>query len=42
MVWPDVIGRAIEGVESAAFLNEEQKRDIFYNNAVKFFRLEKK
>lgn len=42
MVWPDVIGRAIEGVESAAFLNEQQKRDIFYNNAVKFFRLEKK
>jgi predicted TIM-barrel fold metal-dependent hydrolase len=42
MVWPDVIGRAIEGVESATFLSEEQKRDILYNNAVKFFRLEKK
>jgi predicted TIM-barrel fold metal-dependent hydrolase len=42
MVWPDAIGRAIEGVESAAFLSEQQKRDIFYNNAVRFFRLEKK
>ena len=42
MVWPDVIGRAIEGIESAAFLSEEQKRDIFYNNAVRFFRLDKK
>ena len=42
MVWPDVIGPAIEGIESAAFLSEEQKRDIFYNNAVRFFRLDKK
>lgn len=42
MVWPDAIGRAVEGVESAAFLTEQQKRDIFYNNAVRFFRLEMK
>ena len=42
MVWPDAIGKAIEGIESAAFLTEQQKRDIFYNNAVRFFRLEKK
>ena len=42
MVWPEVIGRAVEGVESATFLTAEQKRDIFYNNAVTFFRLNKK
>lgn len=42
MVWPEAIGKAIEGIETAAFLTEEQKRDIFYNNAAKFFRLEKK
>ena len=42
MVWPDVIGPAIEGIESAAFLSEEQKRDILYNNAVRFLRLDKK
>ena len=30
MVWPDAIGKAIEGVESATFLTEQQKRDIFY------------
>lgn len=42
MVWPETIGMAIDGVESAAFLTEEQKRDIFYNNAVIFFRLDKK
>ncbi len=33
--------RSIENVRSADFLSEEQKRDIFYNNAVRFFRLDK-
>jgi len=40
MAWPEAIGMAVEGIESAAFLTEEQKRDIFYNNAVRFLRLE--
>lgn len=39
MAWPDAIGLAIEGVDSAEFLTPEQKRDIFYGNAVKFLRL---
>jgi len=39
MVWPDAIGMAIEGIESAAFLAEEQKRDILYGNAARFFGL---
>jgi uncharacterized protein len=38
MVWPETIGMAVEGIESAAFLTKEQKRDIFYNNAMTFFR----
>jgi predicted TIM-barrel fold metal-dependent hydrolase len=38
MVWPETIEMAIEGIESASFLTEEQKRDIFYNNAVSFLR----
>ncbi|MCI0445392.1 amidohydrolase family protein [bacterium] len=42
MVWPETIGMGIESIESAAFLTEEQKRDILYNNAVRFFRLDKK
>lgn len=42
MLWPEGIGLAIEGIESATFLTEEQKRDIFYNNAARFFRLDKK
>jgi hypothetical protein len=37
----EVIGRAIEGVNSATFLTPEEKRDIFYNNAAEFFRLDK-
>jgi hypothetical protein len=40
MIWPQTIGLSIETVESADFLTEEQKRDIFYNNAVRFLRLE--
>jgi len=41
MVWPDAIGLAIKGIESAIFLTREQKQDIFYNNAVRFLRLER-
>jgi len=40
MVWTDAIGRAIEGIESADFLSPIQKRDIFYNNAARFLRIE--
>ena len=40
MVWPEAIEMAIEGIESAAFLTQEQKRDIFYHNAARFLRLE--
>ena len=39
MVWPEAIGMAVEGVDSAPFLTDEQKRDIFHDNAVRFFRL---
>jgi predicted TIM-barrel fold metal-dependent hydrolase len=40
MVWPEKIGAAVEAIEEAPFLTNEQKRDIFYNNAVHFLRLE--
>jgi uncharacterized protein len=40
MLWPEKIGAAIEAIEKAPFLTDEQKRDIFYNNAVRFLRLE--
>ena len=40
MVWPESIGLAVEGIESATFLTDEHKRDIFYHNAVRFLRLD--
>ena len=40
MVWTDAIPMAIENVRSAKFLTKKQKGDIFYNNAVRFFRLD--
>ena len=36
---PEAIGLAIEGINSADFLTDEQKRDIFYNNAARFLGL---
>ena len=39
MNWPGVIEPQIEIIEEAPFLSEEQKRDIFYNNAARFLRL---
>jgi hypothetical protein len=40
MVWPGTIDVAIESIETAPFLTAEQKRDIFYNNAARFLRLD--
>jgi predicted TIM-barrel fold metal-dependent hydrolase len=39
LAWPRAIEVAIETIETAPFLSEEQKRDIFYNNAARFLRL---
>jgi hypothetical protein len=39
MIWPDAMVVAIKTIEQAPFLNAEQKRDIFYNNAARFLRL---
>jgi uncharacterized protein len=40
MRWPEMIEKGIEAIEEADFLTEEQKRDILYNNAARFLRLE--
>ncbi|TBW29995.1 amidohydrolase family protein [Gramella sp. KN1008] len=42
MIWPEMIGEGIEAIENADFLSEEEKRDILYNNAARFLRLEEK
>jgi hypothetical protein len=38
MAWPDAIQLAVENVDSAEFLTPDQKADIFYRNAERFFR----
>jgi uncharacterized protein len=40
MRWPEAIGWAVEAIEEAPFLSEEQKRDIFYENAARFLRID--
>lgn len=40
MVWPETMERAIKVIEEAPFLSPEQKRDILYNNAARFLRLD--
>jgi hypothetical protein len=40
MMWPKLLETSIGVIENASYLTEEQKRDIFYNNAVRFLRLE--
>jgi predicted TIM-barrel fold metal-dependent hydrolase len=42
VVWPDAIPIAIEAIESADFLTDSQKRDIFHDNAARFLRLSEK
>lgn len=39
MVWPGLIERAIQAIESAPFLTKQQRRDILYNNAARFLHL---
>lgn len=37
-VWPAAIQESVDAIDEAPFLTEEQKQDIFYNNAMRFFR----
>lgn len=39
MVWPETIERSILVIEEAPFLSDKQKRNILYNNAARFLRL---
>lgn len=40
MVWPETIERSIVVIKEAPFLSEAQKRDILYNNAARFLKLD--
>jgi len=39
MLWPGAISIAVRTVKEVAFLSEEEKRDILYNNAARFLEL---
>jgi uncharacterized protein len=39
MFWPEGIGMAVRAVHEAPFLTPAAKRNIFYENALRFFRL---
>ena len=38
MTWSGTIGLSIDYINKADFLTEGQKRDILYNNAVRYLR----
>jgi len=40
MQWPHAIGMSIEYLNSLKFLSEQDKRDILYNNAARFLKLD--
>ena len=40
MIWPETVGISIDAINSATFLSEEQKQNIFFNNAARFLRLD--
>jgi uncharacterized protein len=42
MVWPKLLETSISVIENANHLSFEQKRDILFNNAVRFFRLDER
>lgn len=40
LVWPKLIETSVGVIENANYLSFDQKRDILFNNAVRFFRLD--
>ncbi|WP_461063262.1 amidohydrolase family protein [Spirosoma horti] len=40
LVWPKLIETSLSVIENADYLSFDQKRDILFNNAVRFFRLD--
>lgn len=40
MIWPKLLETSLGVIENANYLSFDQKRDILFNNAVRFFRLD--
>jgi predicted TIM-barrel fold metal-dependent hydrolase len=41
LIWPNLMATSISAIEGATYLSPQQKRDILYNNAARFLRLDK-
>ncbi len=42
LLWPNLMSQSINIIDTAEYLTPEQKRDILYNNAARFLRLDQK
>jgi predicted TIM-barrel fold metal-dependent hydrolase len=42
LLWPNLMSQSIDIIDHADYLTPEQKRDILYNNAARFLRLDQK
>ena len=40
MIWPKLMATSISVIQNADYLTPQQKRDILYNNAARFLRLD--
>jgi len=40
MIWPKLMRTSISVIDQADYLTPQQKRDILYNNAARFLRLD--
>jgi predicted TIM-barrel fold metal-dependent hydrolase len=40
LIWPNLMAQSINIIDTAEYLTPEQKRDILYNNAARFLRLD--
>jgi hypothetical protein len=40
LIWPKLMAASISVIEGATYLSPQQKRDILYNNAARFLRLD--
>jgi hypothetical protein len=40
LIWPKLVETSLSIIENADYLSYDQKRDILFNNAVRFFRLD--
>jgi predicted TIM-barrel fold metal-dependent hydrolase len=40
LLWPNLMAQSVNIIDTADYLSPEQKRDILYNNAARFLRLD--